>query len=134
EQELARLDAAIAAVRAELASLGAQLPSDAPAEAQALLGVHAMILEDPLLAEQARQTVRTEAVNAEWAIARHTEQLAAQFEQLEDAYLRERGRDVQQVADRVLKALAGSQRVSAPVIDDGEPVIVVAPDIAPADM
>ncbi len=57
----------------------------------------------------------------------------AQFGQFEDAYLRERGRDVLQVADRVLKVLSGSGRVLAPRAGT-EPLVFVAHDISPADM
>src|SRR5690606_16360995 len=68
----------------------------------------------------------------EWSLASQAERLAEQFADFEDAYLRERGRDVIQVAERVLKALAGSRNSVAD--DGGEPAIYVAEDIAPADM
>jgi phosphotransferase system enzyme I (PtsI) len=54
-----------------------------------------------------------------------------QFEAIEDEYLRERGRDVRQVADRVLRRLAGMPSANAAV---DEPAVIVASDIAPADM
>jgi phosphotransferase system enzyme I (PtsI) len=133
--ETARLAAAVDAVRSELAALGEHLPPDAPAEAQALLQVHAMILDDPSLAEQARVAIESHGQNAEWAFASQAEHLAAQFEQFEDTYLRERGRDVTQVAERVLKALWGSGRVLPTRTAPGDvPLIFVAHDVAPADM
>jgi phosphotransferase system enzyme I (PtsI) len=133
--EIARLDRAIETVRTELAAIVDHLPPDAPAEAQALLQVHAMILDDPSLASQARVTIASHGQNAEWAFASQAEHLAAQFAQFEDAYLRERGRDVDQVADRVLKALAGTGRALRTRNAPGEaPLIFVAHDISPADM
>jgi phosphoenolpyruvate-protein kinase (PTS system EI component) len=57
--------------------------------------------------------------------------LAAQFEALSDEYLRERGRDVLQVSERVMRALSGSV---GPVVRASEPAIFIAEDIAPADM
>ena len=130
EAEVERLELALADVKAELGMLGDHLPEDAPPEAIALLEVHAMILDDPMLTDAAREQILTNGWNAEWALASQADGLAAQFEELDDAYLRERGRDVQQVADRVLKSLSGSGRGPAA----GEPAIFVAHDIAPGDM
>jgi len=129
--EVARLDAALSEVKQGLRSLVEHLPGDAPTEARALVEVQAMILDDPLLCEAARQQIVQEGWNAEWVIASQADSLAHQFEELDDAYLRERGRDVQQVADRVLKALSGS---AGPLPGAGEPAIFVAADIAPSDM
>ncbi|HYF59638.1 MAG TPA: phosphoenolpyruvate--protein phosphotransferase [Burkholderiaceae bacterium] len=133
--ETGRLERALATVRDELATLGEELPPDAPAEAGALLDVHAMILDDPSLGAQARVAIESHGQNAEWAFASQAEHLAEQFDQFEDPYLRERGRDVMQVADRVLKALAGSGRVQPPRAVPGEVALVfVAHDVSPADM
>jgi phosphotransferase system enzyme I (PtsI) len=133
--EAARLARAVATVRAELEALGTHLPPDAPVEAQALLEVHAMILDDPSLAPQATVAIESHGQNAEWAFASQAEHLAGQFEQFEDPYLRERGRDVTQVADRVLRVLSGSGRALRTRALPGDvPVIFVAHDISPADM
>lgn len=131
EAEQLRLSQAIGQVKAELAGLVEGLPLGAPTEAAALLEVHAMILDDPALSGAARASIVEHLWNAEWAMSAQAGHLAAQFEALDDAYLRERGRDVQQVADRVMRALAG---LGGPLADGSEPVIFVAEDIAPADM
>jgi phosphotransferase system enzyme I (PtsI) len=132
ERELTRLETAIEVVRAELQAIAEQLPEEGPAEARALLDVHAMILDDPALVDAARQSVREHRSNAEWAFAAQAAQLAAQFEEIDDAYLRERGRDVLQVADRVTRVLSGSRaRVHS---GRDEPCIFVAEDLSPADM
>jgi phosphoenolpyruvate-protein phosphotransferase (PTS system enzyme I) len=129
--ERGRLEQALGQVRAELGALVTHLPTDAPSEARALIEVHAMILDDPALSGAALEAIASHQWNAEWAISAQAGHLAAQFESLEDQYLRERGRDVQQVADRVIRALSGSRLLQAPAL---EPVIFVAADIAPADM
>ena len=131
ESELSRLETAIEVVRAELFALAEHLPADGPAEARALLDVHAMILDDPALAQAARDAMSEHLWNAEWAFSAQAGHLAAQFDEFEDEYLRERGRDVQQVAERVIRVLSGStaeSRVGA------ETAIFVAEDISPADM
>ena len=126
-----RLDTAIEVVRAERSLLAEHLPPDSPDEARALLDVHVMILDDPALAQAARDATREHLWNAEWAISTQAGHLAAQFEEFEDPYLRERGRDVQQVAERVIRALSGSSRGPAA---GSEAAIFVAEDISPADM
>ncbi len=131
EPEVLRLIAAQAAVREELAVISAHLPADAPHEAEALLDAHRMILDDPLLGEEAIRMIREQTVNAEWALANRAGLLAEQFEEFEDAYLRERGQDVRQIAARVLKALSGS---TTHPLGSGDPAIIIANDIAPADM
>jgi len=131
EAEQGRLLQAIGQVKSELVGLVGALPPGAPAEAAALLEVHVMILEDPALSGAARESIVEHLWNAEWAMSAQAGHLAAQFEVLDDAYLRERGRDVLQVADRVMRALAG---LGGPLADGSEPVIFVAEDIAPADM
>ncbi len=132
--ETSRLARAVETVRAELRAIAEHLPPDAPSEAQALLQVHAMILDDPSLAPQATVAIESHGQNAEWAFASQAEHLAAQFEQFDDPYLRERGRDVTQVADRVLKALAGSGRALRTRAAGVVPLIFVAHDVSPADM
>ena len=131
DTELARFETAIEVVRAELFALAEHLPADGPAEARALLDVHVMILDDPALAQAARDAMREHLWNAEWAVSAQAGHLAAQFDEFEDQYLRERGRDVQQVADRVIRVLSGS---SAESTAGAEPAIFVAEDISPADM
>jgi phosphotransferase system enzyme I (PtsI) len=132
--ETSRLARAVETVRAELRAIAEHLPADAPSEAQALLQVHAMILDDPSLAPQATVAIESHGQNAEWAFASQAEHLAAQFEQFYDPYLRERGRDVTQVADRVLKALSGSGRALRTRVAGEVPLIFVAHDVSPADM
>lgn len=129
--EQRRLDQALAQVRNELAGLAKGLPRDAPSEAQALLEVHVMILDDPALSGAAREAIAEHLWNAEWAMSAQAGHLAAQFEALADEYLRERGRDVLQVSERVMRALSGSV---GPQVRASEPAIFIAEDIAPADM
>lgn len=132
EAEMSRLDAAMSDVRVDLEAISEQLPEDAPAEGRALLDIHLMILDDPALLQGARANIGERGWNAEWSVAAQSERLAEQFADFEDPYLRERGRDVIQVAERILKALAGSR--NSALGDGGEPAIYVAEDIAPADM
>ncbi len=132
--EIFRFDAGIARAKQELAQLESQIPADAPAEFGAFLSLHRMMLEDSSLSHAPRDIIRERRCNAEWALVQQMETLEDQFEQVEDAYLRERGADVQQVVERVLKALMGQRTPLAPKLSDEHKLIVVAHDLSPADM
>ena len=141
EAEVQRLKRARDAVAAELSALQRDLPDDAPAELSALLDVHLMLLHDDALAGATKDWILERHYNAEWALSAQLEVLARQFDDMEDPYLRERKADLEQVVERLLKALTASSgaaaRSDAAVPRDfaGEdPLVLVASDIAPADM
>ncbi|HJS38972.1 MAG TPA: phosphoenolpyruvate--protein phosphotransferase [Burkholderiales bacterium] len=132
--EIFRFDAAIARAKQELALLEGQMPVEAPAEFAAFLNLHRMILEDSSLSHAPRELIRERRCNAEWALVQQMETLVEQFEAMEDAYLRERKADIQQVVERVLKALIGDKVPAAPQLSEEHKLIVVAHDLSPADM
>lgn len=136
EAEVARLQCAIKTVHTELQTIWSELPKDAPAELGAFIDVHVLILSDPMISEMPLDIIRSRYYNAEWALVTQIEELSAQFEEIEDTYLRERKADIQQVGERILKALTGSANF-LPKVDSAEgsaSMIVVAHDISPADM
>lgn len=136
QAEQARLSKALETTRQEMLELAETLPEDAPRELAALLSVHGMLLSDPLLADEALNLIQNKHYNAEWALTTQGQILGEQFAAMEDDYLRERGADVRHVIERVLHVLAGSRAISALDLagESGEPLIVIAHDISPADM
>lgn len=138
EAEVQRLQNAIATVHKELQTIWSELPKDAPAELGAFIDVHALILSDPMISEVPLDIIRTRYYNAEWALVTQIDELSAQFDEIGDAYLRERKADIQQVGERVLKILTGSAGGSLPVVSGADEssahMIIVAHDISPADM
>src|SRR5476649_195051 len=137
EAEVLRLQHAFATVHKELQTLWNDLPKDAPTELGAFIDVHVLILSDPLISEAPLDIIRPRHYNAEWALLTQIDSLSAQFDEIEDPYLRERKADIQQVAERVLKVLIGSEQILPAVAgEDGfqAQMIVVAHDISPADM
>ena len=93
-----------------------------------------MILDDPTLSSAAKTYISQNLCNAEWAVTQQTDVLLAQFEEIEDAYLRERKADVIQVVERVLKALLGHPGYIPPPIKRTGDSILVAYDLSPADV
>lgn len=132
--EVARFDAALQATRDEFTGLRSNRPSHAAAEFDAFLELHQMILEDSLISKAPREMIERERCNAEWALKVQTEALVAQFEEFEDAYLRERQADVKQVAERLLKRLVGQPGHQPPPARHDVETILVAHDLSPADL
>ena len=133
-EEVARFDAALQATRSEFAGLRSNRPSYAAAEFDAFLELHQMILDDPLLSVGPREMIERERCNAEWAVKVQTDALAAQFDEFEDAYLRERQADVKQVAERLLKQLSGQPGHQPSHQRHDIETILFAYDLSPADM
>lgn len=135
EAEVIRLQNAFAQVQKELQSIWSDLPADAPTELGAFLDVHALMLSDPMIAEEPLDIIRTRYYNAEWALVTQVDALSAQFDEIEDDYLRARKADIEQVAERVLKVLTGTaDKFPSITTDNNANIIVVARDISPADM
>jgi phosphotransferase system enzyme I (PtsI) len=131
----------------ELQRLQKDLPKDAPHELAALLDVHLMLLQDDELTTGVKRWIRERLYNAEWALISQFEVLARQFDDMEDAYLRERKADLEQVVERVLRHMMGAASPVAPreprqrrdgelLLDDTHdvPLVLVAHDLSPADM
>jgi len=144
EPEIDRLRQARDAVAAEFGALKSELPAEAPHELAALLDVHLMLLLDESLIGATKAWINDRHYNAEWALSAQLEVLARQFDEMEDAYLRERKADVEQVVERLLRELRSSAVGSAPAgtaatqatrdFGGEDPLVLVANDVAPADM
>ena len=140
EAEVQKLLDAFDQVRQELNQLRQGLPKDAPQEMAAFLDVHGMILADPALAQKPMKLIRSQRMNAAWALTTELNDLLEQFSEIEDAYLKERANDIRQVAERVIKALNAQKKDSLDSADIMSPgdlgvdSIIVAHDIAPHDM
>jgi phosphotransferase system enzyme I (PtsI) len=136
QSECGRLRKAVNDACDELQSMASGLSDDAPRELGALLTVHGMLLADPMLSQLACDLITQRHYNAEWALTTQGQILGEQFAAMEDAYLRERGADIRQVIERVLRVLSGSTTLlpDLSTLDSDDCLIVVARDISPADM
>ncbi|MDI1246936.1 MAG: phosphoenolpyruvate--protein phosphotransferase [Rhodoferax sp.] len=143
-------DAVVAEIRRLQTSVGHMGPKETPHELAALLDVHLMLLQDQELAAGVQHWIKDRLYNAEWALTSQLDVLARQFDEMEDDYLRERKADLEQITEKVLRAMRG---VSSPLVqplgrggrkasqqdlllDDtvDVPLILVAHDLSPADM
>ncbi len=149
-EELDRLSQAREAVLKELQGLHDNLPKDSPPELAAILEVHLMLVQDTMLADGVAGWIKDRFYNAEWALTSQLDVVARQFDEMNDAYLRERKGDLEQVVERMLRHMKGvthvmphpsTKRSNQPRQQDLQlddemdvPLVLVAHDLAPADM
>ncbi len=152
--EMARLrlgrDAVVDEIHRLQESITHMGPKEAPHELGALLDVHLMLLQDDEFLSSVNHWITERLYNAEWALTTQLEVIARQFDEMEDEYLRERKADLEQIVERVLRAMKGtdtpivahSQRALRKstqqdlLLDDtvDVPLILIAHDLSPADM
>jgi phosphotransferase system enzyme I (PtsI) len=129
-EEVARLDRACDLSRRQLAAIKTRLRVGPGADLAALFDAQMLMLDDPLLAGRARAIVVAERVNAEWAVQRAFEEVAALFDDIDDPYLRDRRGDVADVAGRIRLNLREGAGGWQSVLARGEgPVVIVADDL-----
>ncbi len=131
QAELAKLDDALAKSRAELEAIKARTMAELGEKKAEIFESHLLILSDPELIDPVKDKIRSEAVNAEYALDETAAQFIRMFENMKSAYLQERAADMRDVTKRILKHLLGLQYVSPSEID--EEVIVIAEDLTPSD-
>ena len=143
-------DAVVAEIHRLQTSIAQMGPKDTPQELTALLDVHLMLLQDEELSNGVRHWIKERLYNAESALPSQLEVVARQFDEMEDEYLRERKADLEQITEKVLRAMRG---VSSPLVqplgrhdrkksqqdlllDDtvDVPLILIAHDLSPSDM
>ena len=149
DSELDRITTARHAVMLEVQRLHQSVPKDAPPELAALLEVHMMMLQDEMLADGVKHWVTDRFYNAEWALTSQLEVVTRQFDEMEDAYLRERKGDLEQVVERLLRHMKGLPTTlpqptprkahswqQDQLLDDSHdvPLVLIAHDLSPADM
>lgn len=131
EDELRRLDKAIAIASEQITSLQTKAETEAGAEEAAIFEAHALFLQDPTLITAVHEAIQERNLNAEAAWIDAIEVNAANLEALEDEYFRARAADVRDVGQRVLRILLGV--AESDLADLTTPSIVLARDLTPSD-
>ena len=96
-----------------------------------ILDTHIMLLGDKMLVDDTVKRIKESHINAEGALTETISLIGLKFDMIEDEYLRERKRDVEQVGERVLRNLVGHRQESLADIKDE--AIIIAHDLAPTD-
>ncbi len=154
DSEIDRVRAARNAVMEEIHrlqdSIAHMSSKETPHELKALLDVHLMLLQDEELVIGVKHWIGDRLYNAEWALTTQLEVIARQFDEMEDEYLRERKADLEQITEKILRAMKGA---ASPVLQPVErvvrrtsqqdlllddtvdvPLILIAHDLSPSDM
>ena len=134
ESEVERLNEALEESRKQLREVRDMVPEKMRQEVTGFLDAHLLMLDDTMLVDMPKETIRAQSCNAEWALEDTLEQLVAVFDSMEDAYLRTRKNDVQHVIRKVQENLSETEEGVAEVQErDLTGRIVVADDLTPAD-
>ena len=131
--ETTRFDNAIKASRRQLEQLRSAIPENAPTELGAFISLHLMLLTDATLSREPADIIQEQKINAEWALKLQTDKLSQQFDEIDDAYLRERKQDMLQVVERIHNNLVGQSNELNLETNLLEDTILIAHDLSPAD-
>lgn len=131
DTEITRFEAAVAATRAELEAIHAQLLEQKKEHEAEIFEAHLMLMEDEELIDRSKELVRTEKINIEFAFHSVSEEIAEMIGGLDDPYLKERAADIRDVSRRVLNKLLGI--TDEDINDASGPIILFAEDLTPSD-
>ena len=129
--ELARYREARAETRRQLEGVVADVSSRVDGAEADIFRNHLVMLEDEVIISSVEKIIREERINAEAALHRVSDSFRRSFERMNDAYLRERARDLDDVERRIMRTLTGRFENALSKID--RPVIIVADDLTPSE-
>ena len=132
EQEILRYRQAREQAMAQLQRLYDKALREVGESGAAIFEIHQMMLEDPDYCDSVEGIIRTQEVNAEYAVAKTAENFTAMFSAMEDAYMRGRSADVKDISERLVRLLGDEGEQEVPHQMEG-PVIVAADDLAPSE-
>lgn len=130
ELEEARLGQAIQAAKIELNVLREKTLLNLGADKAQIFEAHIMILEDPELLKKTLNKIKKESINAEFALNEVANGFIAIFENMDDAYLKERASDIRDVTSRLLYTLLKKKKISLENLS--APTILIAHDLTPS--
>ena len=130
EAEVARFEAAKETAIGQLDDLYEKALEEAGEEQAMIFDVHKMMLDDGDYLDAITGLIRSEKVNAEYAVHTTGEQFAAVFASMDDDYMKARSADVKDISGRVIRILAG---IGDGSIASEEPVILLADDLTPSE-
>ena len=130
EAEVKRVDTALEKSKEQLQKLYDKAVREVGEASAAIFEVHQMMLEDDDYLEAIQNTIRTEQVNAEYAVATTGDNFAAMFASMDDDYMKARSADVKDISERLVRNLSGQEDADLSSI---EPSVIVADDLSPSE-
>jgi len=134
DHETERFKTALNKARRQLREIAANIPEEAPSESASFIEAYLLMLQDPLIADQPIETIRSQNLNAERALQIHSAALIEAFDAMEDDYLRSKRTDVEHVVNRVQRNLLNIRNETlGHARSQLAGRIVIAHDLSPAD-
>ena len=129
EAELKRLEEARERASEELSALYQRALTEVGEANAAIFEVHQMMMEDGDYQDSITNIIRSQEVNAEYAVAATGDNFAKMFSEMDDDYMRERAADIRDISDRLIRMLGGGHQD----MTLSEPGIIVADDLSPSE-
>ena len=130
EAEIKRVDEALEKSKEQLQKLYDKAVQEVGEASAAIFVVHQMMLEDDDYLEAIQNTIRTEQINAEYAVAATGDNFAEMFASMDDDYMKARSADIKDISERLVRNLSGQDDADLSSI---EPSIIVADDLSPSE-
>ena len=130
EAEVARYASAREEAVVQLQALYEKAVKEVGEASAEIFEAHQMMVDDDDFVESVEGIIRTQGVNAEYAVAETGDNFKKMFEEMEDEYFRGRAADIKDISERIVRILQGN---GGEGIASDEPVIVVADDLAPSE-
>ncbi|MFD0049110.1 phosphoenolpyruvate--protein phosphotransferase [Actinomycetes bacterium NPDC127524] len=131
DEEVSRFRAAVETSKTELQSIRDKAEIDLGADKAAIFDAHLLVVGDPELISPIEDKIKSENINAEFALKETADMFVTMFEQMDNEYMRERAADIRDVTKRILSHLLKVQIPNPSMIQ--EEVIVIAKDLTPSD-
>jgi phosphotransferase system enzyme I (PtsI) len=129
ESEIGRLRDGIDQARSQLLAIKERAAKLLGEDHAYIFDAHLLLLEDRKLSEEIEDYIIRKRANAEWAVKVIGDRLLSVYARIKDAYLRERGSDIEDVIHRVLEALSGERPGYLDAIEDA---VIVSEDLLPS--
>ena len=130
EHEISRVHDAAENAKQQLGALYEKAVKEVGESNAAIFEVHQMMLEDDDYLDAISHIIRTEMVNAEYAVAITGDNFAGLFAGMEDEYMRARAADVKDISARLVRNLSGQEGIDFTAM---EPSVIVADDLSPSE-
>lgn len=130
EAEISRLEQAVDYAREQLQKLYEKAVVEVGEASAAIFEVHQMMMEDEDYMDAIHNMIRTEEVNAEYAVRVTGDNFSHMFASMDDDYMKARAVDVEDISNRLVRNLSGRDDLD---LSAGEPAIIVAEDLSPSE-
>ncbi|MBN2040782.1 MAG: phosphoenolpyruvate--protein phosphotransferase [Spirochaetes bacterium] len=131
DNELKRFEAALEKTKKEINAIQSQISDNLSKDMANIFSSHLMVLEDPMIADQAREKVKDELRNIEWVLNDISVELINSFSAIEDEYLKEKIIDLSDIHKRLINNLLMNDSSDISRLD--KEAIIFAPDLTPSD-